>query len=49
MTEPTDQLWSFFIPKDSAIGKYRSISGDVRGYVIVRKGKILAELITESD
>ena len=49
MTEPADQLWSFFIPKDSAIGKYRSVSGDVRGYAIVRKGKIVGELVVESD
>jgi hypothetical protein len=49
MTEPADQLWSFFIPKDSAIGKYRRVSGDVRGYAIVRKGKIVGELVIESD
>ena len=49
MTEPADQLWSFFIPKDSAIGKYRSVSGDIRGYAIVRKGKIVGELVVESD
>ena len=49
MTEPADQLWSFFIPKDSDIGKYRSVSGDVRGYAIVRKGKIVGELVVESD
>ena len=49
MTEPADQLWSFFIPKDTAIGKYRSVSGDVRGYAIVRKGKIVGELVVESD
>jgi hypothetical protein len=49
MTEPEDQLWSFFIPKDSVIGKYRSVSGDVRGYAIVRKGKIVGDLVVESD
>ncbi len=49
MTEPADQLWSFFIPKNSAIGKYRSVSGDIRGYAIVRKGKIVGELVVESD
>lgn len=49
MTEPADQLWSFFIPKDSDIGLYRSVSGDVRGYAIVRKGKIVGELVVESD
>jgi hypothetical protein len=49
MTEPADQLWSFFIPKDTHIGLYRSVSGDVRGYVILRKGKIVGELVVESD
>jgi hypothetical protein len=49
MTEPADQLWSFFIPKDTHIGLYRSVSGDVRGYAIVRKGKIVGELVVESD
>jgi hypothetical protein len=49
MTEPADQLWSFFIPKDSDFGPYRSVSGDVRGYAIVRKGKIVGELVVESD
>jgi hypothetical protein len=49
MTEPADQLWAFFIPKDTHIGLYRSVSGDVRGYAIVRKGKIVGELVVESD
>ena len=49
MTEPADQLWSFFIPKDTHIGLYRSVSGDVRGYAIVRKGRIVGELVVESD
>ncbi len=49
MTEPEDQLWSFFIPKDTHIGTYRSVSGDMRGYAIVRKGKIVGELVVESD
>lgn len=49
MTEPADQLWSFFISKDTRIGLYRSVSGDVRGYAIVRKGKIVGELVVESD
>ena len=49
MTEPADQLWSFFISKDSVIGKYRRVSGDVRGYAVVRKGKIVGELVVESD
>jgi hypothetical protein len=49
MTEPADQLWSFFVPKGSVIGKYRSVSGDMRGYAIVRKGKIVDELVVESD
>ena len=49
MTEPADQLWTFFIPQGSDIGIYRSVSGDVRGYAIVRKGKIVGELVVESD
>jgi hypothetical protein len=49
MTEPADQLWSFFIPEDTHIGLYRSVSGDVHGYAIVRKGKIVGELVVESD
>ena len=49
MTEPADQLWSFFIPEDTHIGLYRSISSDVRGYAIVRKGRIVGELVVESD
>ena len=49
MTEPADQLWTFFIPQGSDIGIYRSVSGDMRGYAIVRKGKIVGELVVESD
>jgi hypothetical protein len=49
MTEPADQLWTFFILQGSDIGIYRSVSGDVRGYAIVRKGKIVGELVVESD
>ncbi len=49
MIEPADQLWSFFIPKGSDIGTYLTATSEVRGYVIVRKGKIVGELVVESD
>jgi hypothetical protein len=49
MTEPADQLWSFFIPKGSDIGTYLTATSEVRGYAIVRKGKIVGELVVESD
>jgi len=49
MTEPADQLWSFFIPKGSDIGTYLIATSEVRGYAIVRKGKIVGELVVESD
>jgi len=49
MTEPADQLWSFFTPKGSDIGTYLTATSDVRGYAIVRKGKIVGELVVESD
>ena len=49
MTEPTDQLWTFFIPKGSDIGTYLTATSEVRGYAIVRKGKIVGELVVESD
>jgi hypothetical protein len=49
MTEPADQLWSFFIPKGSDIGTYLIATSGVRGYAIVRKGKIVGELVVESD
>ena len=49
MTEPADQLWSFFIPKGSDIGTYLTATSEVRGYAIVRKGKIVVELVVESD
>ena len=49
MTEPADQLWSFFIPKGSDIRTYLTATSEVRGYAIVRKGKIVGELVVESD
>ncbi len=49
MTEPADQLWSFFIPKDSDIGAYLIVTSELRGYAIVRNGKIVSELVVESD
>ena len=50
MTDEEDEMWSFFIPKGSLCGQYRSAStSDIRGYAKVRRGEILDEFITESD
>ena len=50
MLDPTEELWSFYIPKGSACGLHRfSCSGEMRGFARVTNGKILGEFITESD
>jgi hypothetical protein len=50
MLEPEDEMWSFYIPKDSDYGKHRLLAkSDIRGYAKVRNGEILGEFITESD
>lgn len=49
MLDERDVMWSFFIPKGSAITTYRIMTSDVRGYAHVREGKIMGEFITESD
>ena len=50
MLDEQDELWSFYIPMGSKVGKYqRMCRAEIRGYAQVRDGKILAEFITESD
>lgn len=50
LLDPTEELWSFYIPKGSACGLHRfSCSGEIRGFARVRNGKILGEFIAESD
>lgn len=50
MMDAGDEMWSFYIPKDSKTGKYlRPCTSEIRGYAKVRDGKILGEFITESD
>ena len=49
-TDEGDEVWSFYIPKGSSTGKYKSqCTSDIRGYAKVRNKKILAEFITECD
>lgn len=50
MLDPADELWSFYIPKGEPCGPYSfPSSSEIRGFTRVRNGKILGELITESD
>jgi hypothetical protein len=50
MMDPSDELWSFYIPKGSKYGRHGfAASSDIRGFAHVRSGKILGEFITESD
>lgn len=50
MTDDSDEMWSFFIPKGSLRGTYRfAATSDIRGYAKVRNGEILGEFITECD
>jgi hypothetical protein len=50
MTDDTDEMWSFYIPKGGKTGKYQfETTSETRGYARVRDGKILAEFITERD
>jgi len=46
---PQDKLYKFRTPKNILYGEYSEIlDEDVKGYVLVRNEKIIAELITES-
>ncbi|QWD63374.1 hypothetical protein [Polynucleobacter sp. MWH-UH2A] len=50
MTDPTEEIWSFCIPKGSKTGKYQfEATSETRGYARVRDGKILGEFIYERD
>jgi hypothetical protein len=50
MMDPTDEMWSFYIPKGSKCGRHDfPASSDIRGFAHVRFGEILGEFITESD
>ena len=50
MIDPTDELWSFLVPKGSPCGRHDfPASGNIRGFAHVRSGQILGEFITESD
>lgn len=46
---PSDKLHKFIASRNSTCGEYsKSIENDVRGYVLIRNGKIIAEFIYES-
>lgn len=48
--DPTDELWSFYIPKGSECGKHSfAATSDISGFAKVRGGEIMGEFITESD
>ena len=50
MIDPSDELWSFYIPKGSKCGRHGfAARADIRGFAHVRSGKIFGEFITESD
>lgn len=48
--ETNDEIWSFFIPKDSQTYYYSKVAeGNIRGIAQIRDKKIINEFVYESD
>jgi hypothetical protein len=46
--ETSDEVWTFLIPKGTFTAEsFQTLNGDMRGFAILRKGKIVSEFIYE--
>ena len=48
--EASDEVWTFLIPKGTFTAEsFQTLTGDMRGFAILRKGKIISEFLYEMN